>query len=190
MRSGKVGGRTRKAFLAHLLPDSASVFPETKPERTQTETPQPVSPTSSDKGFTFMVTADQVALVEMEQFMGTWQRNDWQGMEWLWHQSVSLQLSGYFQAALESGLKRPRVIRWGKILQNMNLEKLSVSNYRPSLLLWQDGHTQAKKENLQQCVSSWNSASLGTAAPSVSPCNSKQGHNSRGSQKPLLSRKA
>lgn len=85
-----------------------------------------------------MVTADQVALVEVGESVRTWQRNDWLGMESLWHQSVSLRLSGYFQAALKSGLKRPSVVRQGKTLQSMNLKKLFVSNHRQSLLLWQD----------------------------------------------------
>lgn len=64
-----------------------------------------------------MVTADQVALVEVGECVGTWQGNEWQGMEGFRHEGVPLQLSGHFQAALESGLKSPSVIRQGNILQ-------------------------------------------------------------------------
>jgi len=64
-----------------------------------------------------MVTADQVALAEVGECVGTWQRNDWQRMEGLRPQGVSLELSGGFQPALESGLKSPSMIRQGNILQ-------------------------------------------------------------------------
>lgn len=190
MSSGKVGGRTGKAFLAHLLPDSANMFQDTKPERSQKENLQPVSAITWDEGLTFMVTADQVALVEVGESVRTWQRNDWLGMESLWHQSVSLRLSGYFQAALKSGLKRPSVVRQGKTLQSMNLKKLFVSNHRQSLLLWQDVTPLQRRRTCSSVSFSQDSASLGTATASVPPCHSKHSHNSWGSQKPLLSRKA
>lgn len=95
------------------------MFQDTKPETHQKENLQPISAITWDEGLTFMVTADQV---EVGESVRTWQRNDWLGMESLWHQSVSLRLSGYFQAALKSGLKRPSVVRQGKTLQSMNLK--------------------------------------------------------------------
>lgn len=63
------------------------------------------------------MTADQVALAEVGDYVGTRQRTDWQMMEGLRYQGVPPQLSGLFQAALESGLKSPSVIRQGNIIQ-------------------------------------------------------------------------
>lgn len=64
-----------------------------------------------------MVMANQVALVEVGECVGTWQKNDCQGMEGLRHQDVPPQLSGHFQAALESWLTSPSVIRQGNVPQ-------------------------------------------------------------------------